>query len=996
MPSKAEFYRQMADHVATQLTGSWQEWAGFLTTAARLYKYPFHEQMMIYAQRPDATACAEYDLWNEKMKRYVRYGSKGIALVDDSGDRLRLRYVFDISDTGTREHSRTPWLWTLREEHIAPVMAMLERNYHVGGEELAQQLSDVAADLAEEYWADHKQDIFYIVDGSFLEDYDELNIEVQFKAAATVSIAYALMSRCGLEPEHYFTHEDFMAIFDFNTPAAIGALGTAVSQMNQQVLRQIGVTILNYEREAMQERRNQHEESHDLHPERGLSDSQPATERTAVEAPGQVRQDAENIPEGTPAHPLQSAIDEREAVPASVGDRRNRPETHGADDAGTDKTGGSDRGAESQRPNEVGGTDEHLQGAGRGDFDGGTYQQLTLNLFPSEAEQIQNIDEAENVRASSAFSFAQTEIDHVLRLGGNTDRQRERIAAAFEEQKSIPEIADYLKTLYHGGNGVNSVAAWYDENGIRLFHGYSARHDKSAQVISWETAAERIGQLLEEGQFATNVELAEAEGYERSRLAEKLWHLYHDVSEEARESGYLPSLSKIQGNGFPEETSWLAGQLKSPEFRQTLAEEYAAFWTAYDQDRGLLRFHYHRSKEIWERLKDLSLPRIAFSSQMTEVPAAKQFITEDEIDAALTGGSGVEGGKGRIFTFFRESHTDKEKVDFLKREYGIGGRSHALAAGNSWEDHDGKGIRYRKDGCPNVSLTWEKVSKRIAGLIQKGRYLTEQEQAAYDKIQAEKALAEAEQTVNDQELLRPLSQSDIDDAIRAWNGDISSKHAVVRYMKNHAREKDTAVWLAREFDGGDGNHPFTVRSGSSEGTELPWPKVQRRLVQLIQREQFYTHAEQENLNDADSIAVRETLEEHSEEPEQAGAEEEEPRFSVIMTSDAFPDPEDAYAVWDQVIDNYYADDDGTVRTFRDETAAEEFLHKLLAEHSAVKQEMMEEQSESAIEETAVLPDAAYEISQRLPIRWAIRSIWKIRRIRLRKFGTMRFSCFPRV
>ena len=188
MPTKAEMYAQMAEKVAVQLTGSWQEWAGFLTNAARLYKYPFHEQLMIYAQRPDATACAEYDLWNNRMGRYVRRGSKGIALVDDSGDRPRLRYVFDISDTGTREHSRTPWLWTMNEEHTAPVMAMLEGNYGVGGEELPQQLADVAAGLAEEYWTDHRQDILYIVDGSFLEEYDEYNIEVQFKSAAAVSI----------------------------------------------------------------------------------------------------------------------------------------------------------------------------------------------------------------------------------------------------------------------------------------------------------------------------------------------------------------------------------------------------------------------------------------------------------------------------------------------------------------------------------------------------------------------------------------------------------------------------------------------------------------------------------------------------------------------------------------------------------------------------------------------------------------------------------------
>ena len=953
MPTKAELYAQMAEKVTTQLTGSWQEWAGFLTTASRLYKYPFHEQLMIYAQRPDATACAEYDLWNEKMGRYVRRGSKGIALVDDSGDRPRLRYVFDISDTGTREHSRTPWLWQLEERHLDSVQAMLERTYDVSGDDLAGQLTEVAGKLAEEYWTEHQQDFFYIVDGSFLEEYDEYNIGVQFKAAATVSITYALLSRCGLKPERYFDHEDFMAIFDFNTPSTIGALGTAVSQINQQVLRQIGVTVRNAEREANQERSKQDEQSHDLYPERRLSDSRPEAEPAAGETPGQVRQDEENLPERTPSHPLQPDVAEREAVPAPHRDRRDRPEQTGADDAPAGEGSGSHRGTESQRSHEVGGADEHLQSPGRGDPDGGAYQQLTLNLFLSEAEQIQSIDEAENVaHTSSAFSFAQNDIDHVLRLGGNTDRQRERVVAAFEKQKTTAEIAEILKTLYHGGNGLGSVSAWYAEDGIHLSHGKSVRYDRSAQVISWESAAERIGELLESGQFASNVELAEAAGYERSLLAEKLWYLYHDFSEEAREAGYLSCLSEIRGNGFPEETRRLTEQLNDPAFRQTLKEEYAAFWTAYQQDRDLLRFHYHRPREIWENLKDLDLPRRTFSSDLSQVPTVQHFITEDEIDTAMTGGSSFAGGKGRIYAFFMENHTDKEKVRFLKDEYGIGGRSHALSgATHSGEDHDGKGLHYKKQDCPDVHLNWEKVAKRITSLVQKGRYLTEQEQAQYDKIQAEKELAEedaiqAQQpeveeetpkpTLREQfeqykpvvtaaisedaayrnacghsdrenaviegnaavrravlgskdmelirlysdvpefrqrlhrevidetypklhELLRPLSQEDIDTALCAWNGNIESKHAVVRYMKDHAREKDTAAWLAQEYGGS--NSLFVVRAGSPEETQLPWPKVQRRLAQLIQEDRFYTEEEQDRFDNIDPIAIREALEE---------------------------------------------------------------------------------------------------------------------------------------
>ena len=1069
MLNKAEMYAQMADHVATQLTSSWQEWAGFLTTAARLYKYPFHEQLMIYAQRPDATACAEYDLWNDRMGRYVRRGSKGIALVDDSGDQPRLRYVFDVSDTGILgERSRTPWLWQLEKPHLAPVQAILEDRYEVTGDDLGEQLARVARKLAEEYWTDHRRDILHIVDGSFLEEYDKYNIEVQFKAAATVSITYALMSRCGLKPEQYFGHEDFMPIFDFNTPAAIGALGTAVSQINQQVLRQIGVTIQNYEREAMQERRSRHEESHDLHPERRLPDSRPEAVRTGNEASGQIRQDAESVSEGTPAHPLQPTADEREAIPAPSGDRRDRTEPSGTADAPAGERRRRNGAAESQRSDEVGRSDEHLQGPSRGNPDGRTYQQLTLDLFLSEAE---------SVKTPSAFSFAhfaQVDIDHVLRLGGNTERQRERIVAAFEKRKPIAEIADYLKNLYHGGNGIGSVTAWYGEDGIHLSHGKSARYDKSAQVVSWKSAAERIGQLLQDGQFATNVELTEAAGYERSLLAEKLWYLYHDFNDEAKESEYLSCLADNPGRGFPEECAWLTEQLKSPEFRQNLAEEYAAFWTAYQQDRDLLRFHYHKPKEIWGNLRDLSLPRTTFTSQLTEVPAVKQFISEDEIDDAMTRGSGFEGGKGRIFTFFQEPHTDKEKVDFLKHEYGIGGHSHALSSAmKSDESHDGKGLHYKKDGCPDVHFTWEKVAKRITSLIQKGRYLTDKEQDEYDKIQAEKALAEedalqaqpldpavweyngvkerhpddmvlyqmgdffelygedaktaaaeldlnlttraipgggrvemcgfpanrleqvveqlrdkhdvticavpeggkerqefsmpsidheAEQHINAQEaefgadgirvfrdteaaaaptirelhekykpivmeavtqdtryrnacghsdyenamiecnaavrraildshdielirlfsdvpefrqrlhrevadetysklheLLRPLSDNDIDKAIQDWNGKIESKHAVVRYMEKHGREKDTAAWLAHEFDGSDGKTPFAVRPESPNGTALPWPKVQRRIAQLIEVERFYTQAEQDNLDDVDPIAIREAL-----------------------------------------------------------------------------------------------------------------------------------------
>ena len=408
MMSNLEFYSAMASYTATHLTDSWQRWTAFLTTASRLYKYPFHEQLMIFAQRPDATACAEYDLWNDTMRRYVRRGSKGIALVDNSREKPRLRYVLDISETGLRKNSRHPFLWELRPEHEAAVAQALTERFGAPPENnLAEQLESIAAQLVSEYWVEHKRDILDIVDGSFLDGYDEFNIGVQFRNAATVSITYSLLSRCGLEPEGYFDYEDFLSIFDFNTPEAVAALGTAVSQSNQQVLRQIGITIQNYERAKFAERSVTHGEQPDLHEERRLPDSRPEPERAAVEAPGQVRQDAQNVPEGASAHPVQPAADEREAVPAPSGDRRDREQPSGADDAPVGRGGGRDGGTESPRPDAVGGPDEHLQGPGRGDSDGGAYQQLSLNLFLSEAEQIQKIDEAESVKTPSASSFAQ-------------------------------------------------------------------------------------------------------------------------------------------------------------------------------------------------------------------------------------------------------------------------------------------------------------------------------------------------------------------------------------------------------------------------------------------------------------------------------------------------------------------------------------------------------------------------------------------------------------
>ena len=430
MASKLQEYRRMSEEAQRQLTGSLERWQSFLATASRLYKYPYHEQVMIHAQRPDATACAEFDVWNNTMRRYVQRGSKGIALIDTSGDRERLRYVFDVSDTGTRSNSRSLNLWELREEHIPAVSSMLEKNYGVpAGESLSVQLENVASQLAREYWEDNRRDILGILEDSFLEEYDEFNVGVAFRNAAEVSISYSLMLRCGLEPENYFEHEDFMSVFDFNTPETAGALGTAISGINQQVLREIGATIRNYEREQIAERSMAY--GNDVQAERGLSDSGHQTERAGGYTHREVRADAETVSEGASPDSVEPSGAVGAVVSAPSGDRQDGAPEAGRADAADGEAGRRDGGAEAQRPAEMGGHDEYAEGAGRGDHSeragvqltadepeppeelnngypaGAEFEQLSMNLFLSEQEQISQIDEADRTtEVLSAFSFA--------------------------------------------------------------------------------------------------------------------------------------------------------------------------------------------------------------------------------------------------------------------------------------------------------------------------------------------------------------------------------------------------------------------------------------------------------------------------------------------------------------------------------------------------------------------------------------------------------------
>ena len=386
----------------------------------------------------------------------------------------------------------------------------------------------------------------------------------------------------------------------------------------------------------------------------------------------------------------------------------------------------------------MGGADEQLPRSSGGSSS--ERPDLQLTLFPTVEEQQIIIEEAESVPyAPFASSVAQEDIEQILRYGSNTDDSRMNIVVEFSKGKSPEERAAYLKAQYRGGFGLHTdhgdIAAWYADDGIHLARGNAARYVRAAQIISWEDAAKRIGKMLDTGSFANNVELAEVGTHERQQIARSLWDLYRDLSGDAREASYLSRLDDLRSDIFPDETARLAERIADPEFREKLIPQVNAFQIAYGDDRSLLRFHYHKPHEILRQLQDLDLPRTEYHTDLAELPVVYPFITEDEINAAISGGSGTEGGKFRIYEYFRGTHTAKEKADFLKTEYGTGGRSHALSgATHSSEDHSAKGERFRKEECADVSLSWGNVTNRIDDLIAKGRYLTELEQEKYRAV----------------------------------------------------------------------------------------------------------------------------------------------------------------------------------------------------------------------------------------------------------------------
>ena len=713
--AKLENYVELAAQTTREISADGETWRSFLQTASTLYKYSFYDQMMIYAQRPDATACASFELWTNTMRRYVRRGAKGIALLDMTGDVPRYRYVFDISDTGTRQNARTPFTWAIREENRAPIAAMLEKEYEVSANRgLAGQLEEIAMQKAMDYWQEHQDELRDIVDGSLLMEYDELNLELAFRNTATTGVQYMLFSRCGLAEEHRFEPEDFATILEWNTPQALTALGTAVSEISEEVLRSI-------EREARSVERSR--PYAELQNGERLSDSRPENPGRTSDT-GQVRQDAQGVSEGVQKDDVQQPAADGRTDGASDG---NRPDGGRAGEPRGQRDGGGagrERSAEGTRPDGVGRRDEQPESAGRGN----RTERAGVRLNPGQTslfETITEYGEGADDRAVSAPSSISKALDTALRFGGNGEDTRMELAFDAMIGKTNEEIALRMKTLYHDGNGFEldgrRFSVWFDPSGIQMAAGDRARYANNAQVISWTDAAKRVGELIEAGQFGTQLENVEAPGTIRRKTAERLIYMYRDSA--ARENGYL-SLMTDTLLIFPDCVNHLSEKMEQPEFLHGLIRQTEVFADAVAMQPDLMRFRFLLPKDILPRLRDLALARKELPEGEMLLPDVRGFMTQDEIDAVLTQNAPIAGAGSRIYQFFSAPHSTNEKLEFLKNEYGIGGRMPGVSGEHgSSESHDAKGIQLRKSNCPDVLLKWNQVAERIDRLIHDGHYL---------------------------------------------------------------------------------------------------------------------------------------------------------------------------------------------------------------------------------------------------------------------------------
>ena len=828
---KNKLISALAEETAKEVVRNKESWRRYLNTASRLYKYPFKEQLLIYAQRLDATACASIEIWNEKMHCWVNKGAKGIALIDEDSFS-GLKYVFDISDVHkARRIGQFPNLWEMREEHMEAVISRLEKTYGDIDREagFVGRIREIAGRIAEDCYKELASDMEYLKEGSFLEELDELNVEVRIRETLADSIAYTVLKRCGMEESELAEEINFPYIHEFNTVETLSQLGSNVSDLSKPILMEIGKAIGAYDRQIAQNReetrvgrehidtlekniekelanaseadcnalkresesqdeqsitqtgeigeRSKYDES-DIREERGLSDTDGSNGRTAEGGTDKVRTDEEEVLTGAQERSIYGTSSEREAEGTLVDDTGAGRGGNGASDR-TDEGERGDNGTdESRKSDALGSEDEQHRPLGRGNRDDrtdlqlnmeqpeGTYQQLSL--FPSFEEQVGTIAAAEasiQYTMPAAFSLSQEQIDSILRSGGGRDNSRKRIYAKYQQGKTPEEMAEFLKNEYKTtGKGFefdgNPVSLWFDEMGMRIGYGTSAKENTIA-VMSWQEAESHIRAMVENGTYMSTNEVFLVDAVERERVATDINNFFRDGISE------MPESLELKFSNYSASMERLCELLSTTEGRELIKDELEQAKAQLDSGEKQIKWRYvKRPDYLLEQLADLDVVKKEFPTPDTVEVRNEDFITQDEIDYRLTGGSGFEHGKFRIYEYFMEGHDKKDSIAFLKNEYGTGGSSHALPGSDrAHEDHDAKGIRLEKGnyGSPyaKVLLNWNVVEKRIRELVQADKYLSPEGKEAYAQYkqeQAEEAMqkeqAKLERGVTNQELDR--------------------------------------------------------------------------------------------------------------------------------------------------------------------------------------------------------------------------------------------------
>ena len=754
--------------------GNWQD---YLTTASRLYKYSFDDQLMIYAQKPDATACANMEIWNKKMNRWVRRGSKGIALIrQNQGGKPRLEYVFDVADTNEVRGAKKPYLWEMNEEYHQDVLKQLTSLYgDITQDSFADSLMEFAERAVGEHYREFLHDLNYDLEDSFLEGLDELNVDVAFRKAVTASVQFMVLTRSGIDAREYLDDEDFRGINQFNTDAVLSHLGNAINIVSNEMLLAIGAVVRESERTLFskaldnkqkvdynkniefstlkRESDNLREEKEngkqgELHSERGLSHSELTDDGLGRFAghSGQVWADEGNTPQGTPQGNLQPNAARRQSVAAFGGSRPDGQSTGRTDDVGNDAGTGRDRGTESERPASLGAESQQYQAAS-----GGSNQRTAdlrkvnqISLFPSIEQQIENIAVAKADEQSSAFSFAQNSfyddeaisfdvVDKILATGSDERNTLSLIAGFMAFNTDIKENAEYLKNQYRrGGKGFDidgeKYSLWFDENGVQIARGRETYNARNKLTLSWEQTAERVRNLLEKGEFTTPDKLAASKEVYQKYVADYFCYMYRD-KEDTYHNARLDEIEKT--GSFPDYSQNALQFLQDKEKLSSVMQGLYEMEQDFIKDKdATMRLTFHTPTEIIGMARDLQNEPVIFPSKENFQPIVPTFVTEDELNAIYATKyrrGNFQTSRIDTYAFFKQGHTAKEKADYLKNSFGWSGSGYQ----NTSINFSAKGVDYSRGGImkpyARVIENWGQVAKRVDKLIAENRYISKEE-----------------------------------------------------------------------------------------------------------------------------------------------------------------------------------------------------------------------------------------------------------------------------